>query len=182
MNARLSLSIAVSILLLSLSGCSTWPDTGTVAYGALTPMQASPEAAQFLSDTASLQHLDYAAGALAMTHATTPELRHYGAQITRDETFLLADLSPLAASLHVPIPTELDESAHAPLRNLADQQGLDFDRRYIDTMTANLSRELDAFRQAKGYDRDPSIKAFAARRIGLIQSHIDELAAFSGSN
>jgi putative membrane protein len=181
MNVRLTLSIALASLL-CLSGCSIGSSKSTAASTAAGPMRASPEAARFLSQAADMRRFDYAAGALAMTHATTPELRAYGAQMTRDQTFLLDDLTRLAASLRVPIPTDLNESAETPLQNLADLQGTDFDRRFIGMMATNHAHDLASFRQAGDFDRDPYIKAFADKHIGLIQSHFDDLKALGTGN
>ncbi len=172
----LPLAIAAGTL---LAACASSSDSVRRAKeaNAQGPVRATEEAAEFMVEMVDARRMDYAEGALAITHATTPELRAYGAQMTRDQTLLLDELNAIAFSLRVQVPKEISEAKAGPLRGLTEQQGKDFDKRFMSMITIDHERDVKAFTKAMAFDRDPVIADFAKRRLPLVQSHLDAIKA-----
>jgi predicted outer membrane protein len=141
------------------------------ASNAEGPARATQDAANFLVEAVDARRMDYAEGALAVTHATTPELRAYGAEMTRDQTVLLKELTTLAATLRVVIPQTIGEDKQGPLQALVDEQGIEFDKRFISMMTIDHERDVKAFTDG--------LSSIAAARVARYACRLSCLGALT---
>lgn len=181
MNLRLPCAAALTVL--ALGACASSSDSVRRARAAneSTALRASEEAGDFLVEMVDARRMDYAEGSLAMTRATTQELRDYGAEMTRDQSQLLGELTDLAASLRVSVPDSISEAKRGPLQDLVNEQGTDFDKRFIAMITIDHERNVKAFAQAAELPRDPTVRVYAQRRLPLIRRHLDEIEAIRKS-
>lgn len=174
MTPRLALSLTL-VLLSGLGACNSRGGTAPVAAVSTT----SEAATDFLIEMVDSRRLSEAESALAQTRASTQDLRDYGSQMTRDQAQLLDELTRLAQALHVAVPDAISDTERNTLDTLIDASGAAFDARFIALIGAEHERSLAAFTRASAFERDPAVRAYAERRLPLIQRHADELKALA---
>jgi putative membrane protein len=106
------------------------------------------EISKFLTEAADARMMDIELGKLAKVRGTTPEIRQYGDRMITDHTRLLQDLRTLAASKNIAVPAVLSNEKADGLEELKEEQGVEFDKKFMRMMTQDHKRDVRAFDDA----------------------------------
>jgi putative membrane protein len=123
---------------------------------------------------------DSAAGALAVTKATSSELRTFAAQMVRDHHAMRREGERAARRLRItPEPpsgyrgAERADSILAFLEGV--QRGRDFDKAYIDHEVAFHLDFLELVTSAMEHVREAEVQAYIQRLAPLLRDHLDQV-------
>jgi len=100
-------------------------------------------------------------GKLAATRAASADVKAYAEMMVADHTKANEELRPMAQSLGVQVPTQVDDKHRKDSERLSRLQGAEFDREYI-KMMADAHR--DALRDARAMAASPMTLAPSAAR------------------
>jgi putative membrane protein len=98
-------------------------------------------------------------GKLAATRAASSDIKAYAEMMVKDHTKANEDLRPMAQSLGIQIPTQVDDKHRKDSDRLGRLQGAEFDREYI-KMMADAHR--DALRDVRAMAASPMTLAPSA--------------------
>ena len=124
---------------------------------------------------------DSAAGALALTRATNPEVKRFAKLMTSEHHALRVEGLNLAKKLGVtPTPPANDPvraAADREMQALRSAQGAEFDRVYIDQEVAFHEAVIDLAEQAHESADNPELKALIEKAKPTLEKHLDEAKA-----
>ena len=132
---RITRATAVLGLLL-VAGCQT--STATSTGGA-----ADPADLQFATNAAQIIHFDQDECTLAETQAKNPEVRALAAQLLQEANDFQARLVPAAAAAGIALPSTLDDERRIRVGHMRLQNGLDFDRTFVEDQIASHQDAVD---------------------------------------
>src|SRR5256885_16102221 len=80
-----------------------------------------------------------------------------------------AELTTLARSKGIEVPTALEPSQQAMRDRLSGLSGNDFDRDYMSEMVRDHTEDIALFERAAGTSTDPDLKAWATRYMTMFR-------------
>jgi putative membrane protein len=128
----------------------------------------------FLTEAADARMVDIEEGRLAKTRGTTSEIRQYGERMVNDQTKLLHEIRVLAASKNIALPNAMSNDKKNSLKNLHEEEGKDFDEKFIRTMIRDHKHDVHEFEKASDF-KDKDIKRFASQYLPVIEAHLDQI-------
>ncbi len=163
---RFTQGVCAAGLLLLLSGCesSTAVSTGS----------ANPADLQFVSNAARIIKFDQEECTDAQTRAKNPEVRALAAQLLDEANAFQAKLVPAASAAGIKLPTELDDMRRIRLGHMRLENGLDFDRAFIDDQIASHQDTL-ALNQSMPPGASPGIAQLASQGNTIVSANLQKL-------
>ncbi|HWE45171.1 MAG TPA: DUF4142 domain-containing protein [Caulobacteraceae bacterium] len=169
-----------------LFACKKTPDTNAAATNTavVTPAplpagqppapSASPDV-DFVTNAALSDMYEVQAGQYAQTHAQSPEVKKFAAEMVKAHTQTSDQLKALLpdAGVQVTIPSALDAKHRQMLDNLMQPGPTQFDRLYI---AQQISAHTDAVALFTNYAQkgaNAPLTAWAAKTLPIIQHHLD---------
>ncbi len=128
---------------------------------------------KFLTEAMDARMMDLEEGKLAKERGSE-EVRKYGELMIVDQTKLIHEIKVLAATKNITLPGSLSNDKEEGLEDLKEEQGKDFDKKFIKMMTIDHKRDVDAFEDATDL-KDKDVNKFAAQYLPVIQSHLDKI-------
>jgi putative membrane protein len=118
-------------------------------------------------------------GKMAQSKASNQALKDFGAMLVAQHTKSSADLKSAAASTSPPItlPTAVPAEHQAHLDELKAADKNSFDQLFVKQQVEAHQKALTALNAYAAGGDSPSLKAFAAKAVGVVQSHLDKLKA-----
>lgn len=113
------------------------------------------------------------AGKMAVSKSTNAEVKAFAQRMIDDHTKALNDVTTLAQTKGVTLPTELDRKHKAMAAKLGKLEGDAFDRAYMkqagvaDHTKVHAMLKKDATRA-----KDPDVKALAAKMMPTVEQHL----------
>jgi len=141
--------------------------TATVIRSALARGDLS-----FISDAAQGGMAEVALGKLAQQRASDPQVKRFGEQMAQDHGKANEQLMALAAAKGVTPPAAPSRAQERDAQRLAKLSGAEFDRAYMEHMVDDHKKDVSAFRKASKSAADAEVKAFAARTLPTLESHL----------
>jgi putative membrane protein len=114
-------------------------------------------------------------GHLAVRKGASPEVKSFGNRMIRDHSKANHELSILAASKGVDVPKSISLGEDVSVAHLKMLSGKSFDEAYIKMMVDDHKEDVAAFQKAADYSQDPDVKAFAAKILPTLQSHLTKI-------
>jgi putative membrane protein len=118
--------------------------------------------------------MDIEEGKVAAEKGTTKEIKDYGNLMIKDQTYLLKEIQKFAKSKNIQLPTEISDSKRDGLKDLKKENGVDLDEKFLKMIKIDHKRDVRKFKKATTIN-DPSTKAFAAKHLAMIESHLKEV-------
>ncbi len=173
---------ALLLAILTFAACSD-SDNDSVKQAHLLNLNAAidDDISDFMTHAADARLMDIEEGKLAKIKGTNDIIKNYGDQLVRDNTTLLEELKGVAASKHIVIPTTLGTKSAKALEGLRDQEGKDFDTRFLKMVKRDHRRDLDSFEDAADFN-DRDIQQFAQRNIRVFEKHLAQVEQVQDSN
>jgi len=147
-------SLCLIVLLLTLS-CSSAKDSPKFAVKAAEGGMA-----------------EVALGKLALERAANPAVKEFGQRMVVDHTAANNELKAIAAKKNIQLPTDLDADQKSTVDKLSKLSGAEFDKKYMSDMVKDHEEDVEEFQTQAEKGNDPDIKAFAAKTLPTLQSHL----------
>src|ERR1700733_6312799 len=98
-------------------------------------------------------------GQLAAQKASSDDVKAFGQKMVDDHTMLNNEMAPIADSMGVRTPKNLNKQDQAEYDKLSGLSGTDFDTEYLTAMVKDHHKDLREFREQAATTTDPTLKA-----------------------
>ncbi|MDQ6785223.1 MAG: DUF4142 domain-containing protein [Acidobacteriota bacterium] len=159
MKRILIFSSAVMLLMFGLIGCGS----------------EAANSSSFTTKAAQGGMSEVLLGNLALAKGQSADLKQFAQQMIDDHTRANNDLKEIAAKKSVALPTDTNDEQKSLLEKLSKLSGADFDKAYVKAMIDDHEEDVKEFKAQAASGTDPDIKAFAARTLPTLQSHLDTI-------
>jgi putative membrane protein len=139
---------------------------------ASTTKASRPADESFVKNEASGGMAEVELGKLAAEKATNPDVKAFAERMVSDHGKANGELTQLATSKNITLPTAPDAKEKATHDRLAKLSGPAFDRAYMNMMLADHKKAVAAFKRESANGKDPDVKAFAAKTLPTLQEHL----------
>jgi putative membrane protein len=122
-------------------------------------------------------------GQLAAQKASSDDVKAFGQKMVDDHTVLNNEMAPIADSMGVRTPKNLNKQDQAEYDKLSGLSGTDFDTEYLTAMVKDHHKDLREFREQAASTTDPTLKAAVEKGQRVIHEHtmmVDKLAQSKG--
>ncbi|NYF52522.1 DUF4142 domain-containing protein [Tunturiibacter gelidoferens] len=122
-------------------------------------------------------------GQLAAQKGSSDDVKAFGQKMVDDHTKLNNDMAPIADSMGVRLPTNLNKEDQAEYDKLNGLSGNDFDMEYLSFMVKDHHKDLHEFRQEAASTTDPTLQTAVNNATKVIHEHsmmVDKLAREKG--
>ena len=129
--------------------------------------------AQFLVNAAEINLEEIKLGQLAQEKGSLAEVRDLGKMMVDAHNKAMNDLSALAKTKVVTIPSAPTDKADDAYKKLNEKTGNKFDKEYCDMMVDGHKEAISKFEKAAADAKDPDIKAWASNMLPELRTHLD---------
>jgi putative membrane protein len=122
-------------------------------------------------------------GQLAAQKGSGDDVRAFGQKMVDDHTKLNNEMAPIADSMGVRLPKDLNKEDQAEYDKLNALSGNNFDMEYLSCMVRDHHKDLHEFRQEAASTTDPTLQTAVANATKVIHEHtmmVDKLARDKG--
>ncbi len=130
--------------------------------------------AQFLVEAAEINLEVIQLGQLAQEKGKSADVKELGKMMEEAHTKLLNDLTTLANSKQITIPTSVSDESREDFNTLNEKLGINFDIAYAELMVSGHNDAIDAFEEAATECTDLEIKNWATTALPELRSHLDQ--------
>ncbi|HXG86659.1 MAG TPA: DUF4142 domain-containing protein [Pyrinomonadaceae bacterium] len=109
---------------------------------------------------------------VALQKSQNEEVKKMAQMIIDDHTRASEELKSLAMSKSVMLPAEMDAKHKAMMDKMSSMSGADFDKMYIKAMVKDHEKAVKLFQKESTSGKDADAKAFAAKILPVLQSHL----------
>ena len=145
-----------------------------------TPGKSSKDQ-KFLMDAAMGGLMEVELGRWASQKGTSAEVKQFGQRMVADHSKANTELTQLAASKGITLPTQLDEKHQSSVSKITRLNGAEFDRAYSKMMLKDHEHDVSDFEKQSTKGEDAEIKAFAAKTLPTLQEHLQMARALPGN-
>jgi putative membrane protein len=161
------------------SGAMMGRDTAAAASTA-TATPVGKDDADFAVEAADGGMMEVDLGNYAQQNALNPRVKEFGAMMVRDHSKANDELKSIAATRNVALPTATSDKHKKKMDDLMKKKGKDFDKAYMDMMVDDHKEDVKKFEKASNECKEPTIKAFAAKTLPILRTHLDSAKAIAG--
>lgn len=191
MKIRLAGYVAAAALAVALAACGdkTTADNATTAAPAETTTTGeAPKANEsntaadqgtidFIQKAAMSDMFEIEASKLALTRSQAAGIKSFAQMMVDAHTATSEAVKPIAASLQVNPPMQLDPEHQGMLDDLSKADAKDFDKKYLDQQTGAHNKALDLMKDYSSNGANADLKAFASTTAPKVQEHLDQAKA-----
>jgi putative membrane protein len=138
------------------------------------------DAPGFLTKAAQGGMAEVAAGELAASKATDPEVRAFGTMMVRDHGAANQKVAALAKAKGVQLPETPGDAHKATLDSLRAIGGADFDRAYISQMVKSHENTRQMLQSEIASGQDADVKKLASEMLPTVETHLKEATRLKG--
>jgi putative membrane protein len=133
--------------------------------------------ADFVAEAVAMNYAEIDMANLGSQRSSNPEVKSIAQMLVADHTKNLAELKALAQSKSITVPVEAKESDKNDLKKLSDENGKDFDKKWLEKMEDAHDKAINKFEKRADKGEDADIKAFAAKTLPHLRMHKDKIDA-----
>ena len=111
-------------------------------------------------------------GKLAADKGSSEQVKQFGQKMVDDHGKANDELKTLAQNKNITLPTDLNSKDKATKEKLEKLSGAEFDRAYMQAMVKDHNTDVSEFRKESNSGKDPDVKAFAAKTLPTLESHL----------
>ena len=145
------------------------------AFGLIGCANESKNSSSFTTTAAQGGLTEVKLGNLALAKAQSADVKQFAEMMVADHTKANDDLKEVAAKKSVALPTEVSDEQKSMLDRLSKLSGADFDKEYVKAMVDDHEKDVKEFQTQSQSGTDADVKAFAARTLPTLQSHLDKV-------
>jgi putative membrane protein len=130
------------------------------------------EEQSFIEKAASGDQAEITLSKLAVTRATSPDVKSFAQTMVTDHTKSTSLLKEIAANHGMTLPEKPGPETDEKVQRLEQQSGVAFDKTYIEIMVKDHEEMLHAFEAEEGKAADPQLKDFIAKVKPIVANHL----------
>jgi putative membrane protein len=169
--------ILLTALTLGIVSCGSDNDSVKLAHQQNLNSSIDERISKFMTEAADAIE----EGKLALEKGSNDLIKNYAQQLVDDNTKLLKELRALAGQKNIVLPTTLSNDKADGLNDLREEEGEEFDKKFIKMIQRDHKRDLDEFEDAADFN-DRDIQQFAQRNVGLFEKHLAQVDQVEESN
>jgi len=127
---------------------------------------------EFVMEAAMGGMMEVELGRIAAQKGMSESVKQFGQRMVDDHSKANEELTTLATSKGITLPTALDEKHQKDVTKLSAMSGADFDRAYSKMMLSDHNKDVKEFEKQSTKGADPDIKAFAGKTLPTLQEHL----------
>lgn len=132
----------------------------------------TPEDQNFVAKAAQGGLAEVQLGRLAEQRAASPQVKAFAQRMVSDHAKADQDLTRIAQSQGLTVPTELDSKDQATEQQLSGLNGKAFDTAYMRDMLQDHRRDIADFQKEAQVGEDPTVKNFAQKYLPVLRQHL----------
>ena len=109
---------------------------------------------------------------LAADHSSNEDIKALGSKLVTDHTQLSTEMKPIADSMGIRLPKDMNKIDKVEYEKLASLSGDDFDREFITAMVRDHRRDFREAREELMATNDPAIKNEIEKGEPVIREHV----------
>jgi len=113
-------------------------------------------------------------GKLAEEKASSTQVKDFAKKMVDDHGKANDELKSIASTKNITLPSETDAKHKATIDRLSKLSGDAFDRAFTQDMLSDHKKAVSAFRTESKNGKDPEVKAFAAKTLPTLESHLKQ--------
>ncbi|MDM5177970.1 DUF4142 domain-containing protein [Massilia sp. DJPM01] len=135
---------------------------------------------KIVADMARANMAEIEAGKLALANSQNAEVKTFAQRMIDDHTKALGDVTQLAQTKGVTLPTEVDSKHKALAAKLGKLNGDAFDKAYMAQAGVGDHKAVHAaLKKFKAKAKDPDVKALAAKMLPTVEQHLHSAAGMA---
>ncbi len=137
----------------------------------------------FVTQALTTNKFEVAAGTLAQMKSTNAQVKQVAGHIVKDHTSTGIDLTDLAKSMELVVPTSIEQQDQTNINILGLLTGSAFDKEFIRMMVESHEKAIPLFQQAASKTGVPGadLRHFAENKVPTLQQHLNEAKALQTS-
>lgn len=128
---------------------------------------------EFAVKAADAGMLEVELGKLAQKNGASDEVKILGKTMADDHTKVNSELSAIALTKNITLPTGLSEDCQKKYDDLAAKTGKDFDDAYTDHMVKAHKDNIDNFKDEAKKGDDPELVQWASGQVPTLERHLE---------
>lgn len=171
-------AVLIPVMMTLASGANAQTGSMAAAPAATTASSAmagktSRADAGLMRNIAHANLAEIATGKLAVEKATDPKVKEFAQQMVDDHTKALDEVTQLAQTKDVKLPTEPDVKHKAAMAKLKMMSGASFDKSYVKTAGVGDHVATEKLlKKTQSGARDADLKALATKTLPVVQGHL----------
>jgi putative membrane protein len=134
--------------------------------------EPSAPAREFLDKAAQGGMTDIAAGQMAMSRATTPDVREFAEAVVKEHRLTHRLLEALAAHNDVVLPAAPTSDQRQTLRELQTKRGVAFEQAYVAAQITSHEESIALLKAEIERDQNIETKAFAKEMLPTLEAQL----------
>jgi putative membrane protein len=126
---------------------------------------------KFAAEAAEGNLMEIKLGELAQSNGASEEVRRLGKKMVNDHQRANEELSTLAASRGITLPTGLSEKGQKAVDKFSKKNGHDFDVAYTKCMVKDHKKDICKFKKEGKKGGDAQVKTWASNNVATLEQH-----------
>ncbi|MDQ3191429.1 MAG: DUF4142 domain-containing protein [Bacteroidota bacterium] len=131
------------------------------------------QTAEILAETASLNMMNMELSRIAEERAITPEVKQFAQQTTEVHDGINKELQALSQKEPIVLPEQMSEDHVDKINNVADNEGIDFDKEYVDEIKNVYQDKIDEFENLARDTENPEVQEFALSTLPKLRMQLE---------
>jgi putative membrane protein len=153
-----------------IAAAALW--TASTAFAADTNGQLDRHDANFIRDAAKDGEAEVQLGQMAAQKAENADVKALAQHIQMDHAKVNHELTQLAQSKGVTLPTEPARKEERAENRLQDKTGADFDKAFAEHVIKDHEKDIRDFDKALQNTKDTDVKAFIEKTLPSLRQHL----------
>ena len=128
---------------------------------------------QFIAEAAKGNRAEVELGRMVAAKAQDRDVKSFAQMMVKDHTKALNELEKLAHSKNVTLPNDLPDDAKTLQTRLANENGKQLEKDYMDGMVQDHQQDVKEFQEASQNVQDPDVKQWAGKTLPTLQKHLE---------
>ena len=120
-------------------------------------------------------------GRVAAQKGMSDSVKQFGQRMVDDHSKANTELTTLASSKGITLPTALDDKHRKDVTKLSAMSGAEFDRAYMKMMVSDHKKDVSEFEKQSTKATDPDVKAFATNTLPTLKDHLQQATTIESS-
>lgn len=135
---------------------------------------------EFAVDAADGGLYEVQIGTLAVSKATSPDVKQFAQMMVDDHSKANNELKTLAGNKGIALPDVISEKCQKKYYDIDQKnKGEEFDKAYMDQMVKDHKDDIDMFEKEAEKGNDPEIKSWASGKLATLRHHLEEAERIS---
>ena len=130
--------------------------------------------ADFIVDIAEFNRAEIEIGKLAQQKGMSQEVKNFGKMLVDDHTKLLAEVTALAKTKNVTLPTTITEMGQEEYNELNEKSGVEFDKKFADMMVDGHEKAIDKMTSISEKATDKDLQLWASNSVSGLTAHLEK--------